>query len=105
MTMNSNDINWKNFILPVATDIFGEPTSQSNDMIRFGAKGSKVININSGTFYDHENGVGGGCIDLLRHYYPDEKPIKVLQERYKSIPTYPDTLVPSMSWYFYLVPP
>ena len=82
MTMNSNDINWKDYILPVAQDIFGEPTSQSNDMIRFGAKGSKVININSGTFYDHENGVGGGCVDLLRHYYPDEKPISVLQERY-----------------------
>jgi len=84
MTMSSsgNDINWKDFILPVAEDVFGEISSQVNHMVRFGAKGSKTVDLNSGTWYDFETGSGGGCISLLKEYYPDENPLEILKNRY-----------------------
>ena len=82
MTMSSNDINWKDYILPVAEDVFGEISSQVNHMVRFGAKGSKTVDLNSGTWYDFETGLGGGCISLLKEYYPDENPLEILKNRY-----------------------
>ena len=82
MNSSGNDINWKDFILPVAQDVFGEISSQVNHMVRFGAKGSKTVDLNSGTWYDFEVGEGGGCIDLLKQYFPDENPLEILKNRY-----------------------
>jgi putative DNA primase/helicase len=35
--------------------------------LRFGTNGSMSINLRTGTFYDHENKIGGGVLELIRH--------------------------------------
>jgi hypothetical protein len=55
---------------PVAAILFGEPNARlskpPND-VRYGTNGSMSINLTDGKFYDHENKVGGGVLDLIKH--------------------------------------
>jgi hypothetical protein len=56
----------------VAMDLLGEPNRQlsSERELRFGRKGSLAVVINgtkTGSWYDHEHGVGGDLIDLIQH--------------------------------------
>jgi putative DNA primase/helicase len=55
----------------VAMDLLGEPNRQlsSKRELRFGRKGSLAVAINgtkTGSWYDHEHGVGGDLIDLIQ---------------------------------------
>jgi hypothetical protein len=43
------------------------PTSRARGEIRFHARGSLKINTETGRWYDHEAGVGGGLLDLPIH--------------------------------------
>lgn len=51
-------------LIAAARKLWGEPTSKSEDEWRFGSHGSKSINIKDLTWYDHEEGAGGGVVDL-----------------------------------------
>ena len=55
---------------PVALKLLGEPnTNLSNpprDM-RFGSRGSMAVDYENGRWFDHENQVGGGVLDLIAY--------------------------------------
>lgn len=52
----------------VAKALFGDPSREHSSRVdwRYGRKGSLSINVQKGTWYDHEAGIGGGVIDLIR---------------------------------------
>ena len=58
-------IDWIRIAPDVAKQLLGEPTKTSSNELRWGNKGSMALNLSEGTFYDHEEGVGGGVIDLI----------------------------------------
>lgn len=51
----------------VARRFWGEPNKlyTTRTELRWGSKGSKSLNREKGTWFDHEEGIGGGCIDLV----------------------------------------
>jgi hypothetical protein len=53
---------------PVAREILGEPNRvlSSAHELRFGSHGSLSVDLNKGTWFDHEAGEGGGLFDFLR---------------------------------------
>ena len=53
-------------VLAVACKLWGKPSARRGDEARFGAKGSKSVNLADLTWFDHEAGAGGGWIDLFR---------------------------------------
>jgi AAA domain len=55
-------------IEPLARRFFGEPNRalSSARYLCFGAHGSKKVDKQEGTYYDHEAGVGGGVLDLVQ---------------------------------------
>ena len=82
MGKTSSELDFREYILPVAEDAFGAPTSQRHHMYRYGKHGSKAVDANAATWYDHESGIGGGCLDLVKQTFPNENPIKILQQKY-----------------------
>jgi hypothetical protein len=53
---------------PVAREILGEPNTalSSAHELRWGKHGSISVDLRKGTWFDHEAGEGGGCLDFLR---------------------------------------
>lgn len=53
---------------PVARYLLGEPNQKlsSATELRFGTHGSLSVDLIKGTWFDHEAGIGGGCLDLIR---------------------------------------
>ena len=54
----------------IVREILGErPTESKNNgqRLRFGQHGSKSVNLDEGTWYDHEVKCGGGPLDLITH--------------------------------------
>ena len=64
-------VDWVKIAPEVAKQLLGEPKSISSTEIRWGTHRSMVLNLEKGTFYDFENGVGGGIIDLIKHLNQD----------------------------------
>ena len=54
----------------VARYYWGEPNIKrsSGSELRFGTHGSKSVDLGKGCWFDHENDVGGGIVDLIRHH-------------------------------------
>jgi AAA domain len=54
-------------IEPVARELLGEPNRamSSKKELRFGSRGSLSIDLEKGTWFDHEAGEGGGTLDLI----------------------------------------
>jgi hypothetical protein len=53
----------------VARALLGEPNNRhrsNNKEMRFGTRGSLCVDLEMGTFYSHEDQVGGGVLDLIR---------------------------------------
>jgi AAA domain len=52
---------------PVARELLGEPNKalSSQKELRFGARGSLSVDLEKGTWYDHETQEGGGLLDLI----------------------------------------
>jgi Toprim domain len=52
-----------------ARQCFGEPNRRlsGGPKLRFGRRGSRVVDLVCGVFFDHEAGVGGGVLDMLVH--------------------------------------
>jgi putative DNA primase/helicase len=59
------------FAAQIAEQLIGtKPTSRTGREVRFGRKGSFAVvaaGHDRGSFYDHENGVGGDVIDMVAH--------------------------------------
>ena len=56
----------------LARALLGEPNSRLSNkaQLRFGSKGSVVVEIegpNAGKWFDHEAGIGGAGLELIRH--------------------------------------
>lgn len=64
-------IDWQRIAPEVAKQLLGEPSSISSKELRWGAKGSMTLNLNEGTWYDFEQDIGGGIIDLIKHHNKD----------------------------------
>lgn len=72
----------------VARDLIGEePTTETDDELKFGTRGSLSIDLNAGTWFDFEAGAGGGVLDFVMQRRSTDKAgaIAWLQER-KHIP-------------------
>jgi hypothetical protein len=52
----------------VADHLLGQPNQEFTTKTewRYGSRGSLVIDLDKGTFFDHERGEGGGVIDLIQ---------------------------------------
>ena len=62
------DHDWQKIAPDVAKQILGEPKIQKSNEWRWGNKGSFVFTLETGQFYDFEEGVGGGVKWLVEHY-------------------------------------
>ena len=50
---------------PVARLVWGEPNGEAASELRWGTRGSRVVDRAKGVWYDHERSVGGGTLDLV----------------------------------------
>ena len=64
-------VDWQKIAPEVAKQILGEPSSISSKELRWGTHGSCTLNLEKATWYDFENDVGGGIIDLIKHHNKD----------------------------------
>jgi hypothetical protein len=77
-------LDFNSLMEPVALRLLGPPTQRHGNEWRYRNRGSLVINIEKGTFYDHEANKGGGVLDLIRRYqYGD--PILWLRRPFRSL--------------------
>jgi 5S rRNA maturation endonuclease (ribonuclease M5) len=64
----AEQVDFASLMEPVAARLLGEPNprlSKPPKDIRYGNRGSLAIDLSNGCFFDHENGCGGGVIDLV----------------------------------------
>jgi hypothetical protein len=59
------DIDFAAVMEPVAQRLLGEPNWRKGHKLYYGTRGSLVIDLKKGCFYDHENKIGGGTLDLI----------------------------------------
>ena len=64
-------IDWQRIAPEVAKQLLGEPSSISSKELRWGTHGSMTLNLHEGTWYDFEQDIGGGIIDLIKHHNKD----------------------------------
>ncbi len=62
------EIDFSAIALDVAQELLGEPNAVLSNAreLRYGNKGSMAIDLQKGVWYDHENSVGGGLLDLIQ---------------------------------------
>ncbi len=65
------DYDWQKIAPDVARQILGEPKVQKSDEWRWGNKGSLVFTLETGQFYDFEEGQGGGVKWLIERHGKD----------------------------------
>ncbi|WP_434135921.1 hypothetical protein JQR88_06140 [Pseudomonas luteola] len=55
-------------IEPIARHLLGKPNAKMSKLteLRFGARGSMVVDLEKNTWFSHEEHVGGGVLDLIR---------------------------------------
>ncbi len=64
--MRTPNIDFPAITKSVAFELLGEPTSQTATELRYGNKCSLSIDLQKGTYFDHEAGQGGGLLDLIK---------------------------------------
>jgi len=65
-------IDFNALMEPVALRLLGEPTQKHANEWRYGSRGSLVIDIVNGRWFDHEANKGGGVFDLIRCHGHDQ---------------------------------
>ena len=65
------DLDWQKIAPDVARLILGEPKIQKTNEWRWNNKGSLVFNLETGQFYDFEEGIGGGVKWLIEQHGKD----------------------------------
>lgn len=60
-------VDFGRYMRSVALELLGEPNARlsSKTELRFGTNGSVSVDLDAGTFYDHEAKAGGGVLDLI----------------------------------------
>ena len=60
--------DWPSIIQPVAESFWGEPNKKLSTakVLVWGSQGSRKVNLADGTWFDHEQHIGGGVADLVR---------------------------------------
>jgi hypothetical protein len=58
-------IDWPSLCEPIARAIWGAPSTETGTELRWGTRGSRVVDRQAGLWFDHENGIGGGALDLV----------------------------------------
>ncbi len=68
MAPSASDIDLPAQIEPVARRLLGDPNKalSSRTELRYGTNGSLSVDLEKGTWFDHESQVGGGVLDLIR---------------------------------------
>lgn len=68
----------------LAEEAFGPVTDRARHELRFGSRGSKCVNLQTGRFHDFEAGVGGDALDLVRliHGGTIGDAIRIARERF-----------------------
>jgi Protein of unknown function (DUF3987) len=63
----SQDDEFAGLCVSVATELWGKPNPalSKRNKLRWGKQGSRSIDASKGVWFDHENGEGGGTIDLI----------------------------------------
>jgi hypothetical protein len=61
------DQDFRDLMNAVAQELLGKPNRKmsSGKTMRYGTRGSLSVDLKAGTWYDHENQVGGGALDLI----------------------------------------
>src|SRR3974390_1346821 len=64
-----SDIDFAQHIGEVAQRLLGHPNRALSGATewRYGTNGSLSVDLAKGTWFDHENQVGGGVLDLIKH--------------------------------------
>lgn len=70
MRTNSTGIDWAKYLEPIVRRFQGahNPKYSNGHELRWGTKGSFVVDVDAGTWYDHEHNTGGGTIDYLTQH-------------------------------------
>src|SRR5262249_16941086 len=58
-------IDWPSLCELVARIVWGAPSMETTNEVRWGTRGSRALNRQHGTWFDHENNIGGGALDLV----------------------------------------
>lgn len=67
-------------LLQMATQIFGEPTNQTNKIVRFKRSQGVAVNTADGTWFDFTENVGGGVVDFAKEHFPNQKISEVIKQ-------------------------
>ena len=59
------DINWPSLCEPIARIVWGDPSQETAKELRWGTHGARCVDREHGRWFDHENNVGGGALDLV----------------------------------------
>ena len=67
MTPGRVPLDFASLAAPVARALLGEPNPRMSTAreLRYGRKGSLAVRLDSGQWFDHESGAGGGVLDLV----------------------------------------
>lgn len=65
------DHDWQKIAPEIARRLLGEPKVQKSNEWRWNNKGSLTLNLEAGTFYDFEQGQGGGVKWLIEQHGQD----------------------------------
>ena len=76
-----SDAEWVRIAPDIARKILGEPTKSTTKELRWGRQGSKCLDLETGRYYDHELGDGGGVVELIKlNGYQVKDFLKILEE-------------------------
>tara|TARA_X000001382_G_scaffold117628_1_gene97398 strand:- start:269 stop:556 length:288 start_codon:yes stop_codon:yes gene_type:complete len=67
-------------LVDMATEVFGEPTFRSSNIIRFKKSKGVAVNVTDGTWFDFTEAQGGGVTDFITQYFPDRKKAEVFKQ-------------------------
>ena len=67
ITINSESIDWAALLESIAGELLGDPNHalSRESELRYGGNGSLSVDLDRGVWYDHEEGRGGGTLDLV----------------------------------------
>jgi hypothetical protein len=74
-------IDFRALMEPVALGLLGEPNRELSrgPEWRYGSKGSMLVDVDKGTWFNFELNVGGGVLDLIKNELSGTDPIKWLE--------------------------
>lgn len=84
-------LNFASFCRTIAVAFWGEPNMALSKprQLRWGTHGSRSLDLNKGTFFDHEANAGGGMVDLIRRELGEDVDVAEVLERRFGIPRDP----------------